>query len=117
MLRLEDEIIVLLRSKQRDDLHARGNLRAAMLDLPAEIRPPPAEVVVHVNHRHAGFSRAFFQPQQLPRHRPRVAQKLVRFREIEVVNDVDKKKRDLRLIRSAAVKVLDSSAALDILRR
>src|SRR5438874_13589657 len=105
MLRLENEVIVLFRPEQRNDFVSLRILPEAMLDLPPKVGLPAAEIVVHINHGNAGFLGALFQPQKLVSHGSRIAQELVRLREIEVVDNVDQEQRDLRFIRSASVKI------------
>src|SRR6476659_301823 len=76
-----------------------------MCDLPSKVGAPPAEIIVHINDRHAHLLRALFQPQTFSRHRPCVTEKLVRFRKIEIVDDVDQKQRHVRFVRRAAMQI------------
>src|SRR5688572_15465375 len=69
MLRLENEVIGFLGSKQPRDRAATYALLHAMIEKGAEIRSPLPEVVVDVNHRHACLARTCSQVGQPPGHR------------------------------------------------
>ena len=87
MLWLEHKIIVIVGTQEIDDL-ARLSL-PAMFHQSLQIRTPTPEVIVHINDRDARLLRALFQLGDLARHRWRITHQLIRFRKIEVVDDID----------------------------
>src|SRR5438309_67540 len=89
VLRLQDEVVVLVRSQQFDNWSAPRAILKTMLHLGGEVGSPAAEVVVGVNNRHARLLRPALERDDPLGHRQGVLKELVALWEIEVIDDVD----------------------------
>ena len=78
---------------------------AAMFHQGAQIRAPATKIVVNVNDRHAGVFGTAFQPAELLRHRWRIPHQLPRFRELEIINDIDDQQSGFAFIGGAPVQI------------
>jgi len=105
VLRLEDEVVVLVRPQQLDERASRHSVLETVTDDLAKVRSPLPVVVVDVDRRDAGGPGAALQLAEAPRHRERVGEERLPAVEVEVVDDVEQQQRDGRLVRDHPVEI------------
>ena len=103
MFRLQHEVIVFVGPQKIDDFFGPSTL--AMFDQRLQIGTPPAEIIIHIDDRHAGLLGTLFQAREISRHRGHISHQLFRFWKIEIVDHVNDQQRRRTLIRRTTVKV------------
>ena len=103
MLRLQYEIIVLLRTKLLDERAALS--LAAMLDQGTKIGAPSPEIIINIDHGNSCRFRAPLQSRNAVSQGWNETGQCFRLGEIEIVNYVDKDQGDLRFVGSAAMQI------------
>ena len=110
VLRLQHEIVVIVRREQLGDRRSRTAAPRDVLQQHPEIGAPAAEIVVHVHRGNAGLLRAPLQRANCARRGARARQHLFRPFEVEGVDHVGDQQRRARVVRRVALQIAAARA-------
>ena len=106
MLRLQDEVIVLVGTKQ---IYKRASTRTgstAPFDDRLEIGSPLAEIVIYVDARDLGGTSPLLQGGDLRPDTPGMREKLLATREFKIVDHIDEKQTRIVSVRGAPMQIV-----------
>ena len=106
VLRLQDEVVVLIGKKQIYKRASTGTGSTAPLDDCFEIGSPLAEIIVYIDARNLGGTGPFLQGSDLRPDTPRMYEKLLAAWEFEVVDHIDEKQTAVVSVWGAPMQIV-----------